>query len=49
MDGFGIDFRQLIPSHGRFYTDIQFDVDPTEALQDILRELGLPAAPENFE
>jgi hypothetical protein len=48
MDGFGIDFRQLIPSNGRFYTDIQFDVDPTEALQEILRELGLPAPPEHF-
>jgi hypothetical protein len=48
MDGFGVDFRQIVPSHGRFYTDIQFDIDPEEALQDILRELGLPGAPENF-
>ena len=48
MDGFGIDFRQIIPSSGRFYTDVQFDVDPTEALQEILRELGLPAPPDHF-
>jgi hypothetical protein len=48
MDGFGIDFRQLIPSNGRFYTDVQFEVDPNEALQDILRELGLPAPPDHF-
>jgi hypothetical protein len=48
MDGFGIDFRQLVPSNGRFYTDVQFEVDPTEALQDILRELGLPAPPDHF-
>jgi Ring finger domain len=44
-DGFGIEFRNLIPSHGRFYTDIQFDVDPEEALLDILTELGLPRPP----
>jgi hypothetical protein len=48
MDGFGIDFRQLVPSNGRFYTDVQFDINPTEALQEILRELGLPTPPENF-
>ena len=49
MEGFGIDFRQLVPAHGRLYTDVQFDIDPTEVLQDILRELGLPPAPENFD
>jgi hypothetical protein len=41
-DGFGIDFRQLVPSQGRFYTDIHFDIDPTEVLEDVLRTLGLP-------
>lgn len=41
--GFGIDFRSLVPGgNGRFFTDIHFDIDPDEALTDILRELGLP-------
>lgn len=41
--GFGLDFRELIPrGTGRLLTDIHFDVDPTEVLEDILRELGLP-------
>jgi hypothetical protein len=48
IEGFGLDFRQLIPSNGRFYTDLQFEVDPTEVLQDILRELGLPVPPDHF-
>lgn len=43
VQGFGLDFRNLIPNGtGRFYTDIHFDIDPNEALADILRELGLP-------
>ena len=43
MDGFGLDFRQLVPrTDGRFFTDIHFDIEPGEVLQDILRELGLP-------
>jgi hypothetical protein len=43
VSGFGLDFRSLIPNtQGRFYTDIHFDIDPTEILEDVLRELGLP-------
>ena len=45
VEGFGIDFRSLVPSaQGRFFTDIHFDIDPTEALADVLRELGLPTS-----
>jgi hypothetical protein len=44
VEGFGLDFRSLIPggATGRFYTDIHFDIEPTEILEDVLRELGLP-------
>lgn len=43
VEGFGLDFRTLVPNtQGRFYTDIHFDIDPTEILEDVLRELGLP-------
>jgi hypothetical protein len=43
VEGFGLDFRNLIAgSSGRFYTDIRFDIDVDEVLEDILRELGLP-------
>lgn len=45
LDGFGLQFRELVPSQGRFLTDIRFDIDPDEVLNDILRELGLPEAP----
>jgi hypothetical protein len=45
VEGFGLDFRALVsPNHGRFYTDIHFDIDPTEVLEDVLRSLGLPTA-----
>jgi hypothetical protein len=45
VEGFGLDFRSLIPggAAGRFYTDIHFDIEPSEILEDVLRELGLPA------
>jgi hypothetical protein len=46
VEGFGLDFRSLIPGGaagaGRFYTDIHFDIEPSEILEDVLRELGLP-------
>lgn len=44
IEGFGIDFRTLVPptSSGRFYADIHFDIDPEETLRDVLAELGLP-------
>jgi hypothetical protein len=43
VEGFGLDFRTLVPtSSGRFYTDIHFDIEPSETLEDVLRELGLP-------
>jgi hypothetical protein len=46
VEGFGLDFRSLIPAGaagaGRFYTDIHFDIEPSEILEDVLRELGLP-------
>jgi hypothetical protein len=45
LDGFGLQFRELVPSQGRFLTDIRFDIDPDEVLNDILSELGLPEAP----
>jgi hypothetical protein len=48
VDGFGIQFRELVPNQGRFLSDIHFDIEPGEILQTILRELGLPAPPENF-
>jgi len=41
-DGFGLDFQSLVPANGRFYTDIHFDIDPGEVLNEILNELGLP-------
>ena len=43
VQGFGLDFRQLVPASGggRVYTDIHFDIEPGEVLEDILRELGL--------
>ena len=48
VDGFGIQFRDLVPNHGRFLSDIHFDIEPGEILHNILRELGLPAPSENF-
>jgi hypothetical protein len=43
IEGFGLDFRAIVPnSNGRFYTDIHFDINVDEVLEDILRELGLP-------
>jgi hypothetical protein len=48
LDGFGLQFRDLIPQQGGFITDIRFDIDPEETLRDVLRGLGLPAAPENL-
>lgn len=48
MDGFGLQFRELVPAQGRFFSDIRFDIDPGEVLRDILRELGLPETPEGF-
>ena len=48
VEGFGMEFRELVPSQGRFLSDIHFDIEPGEVLQTILRELGLPAPPENF-
>lgn len=45
VEGFGLDLRELVPrGRGRLLTDIHFDVDPTEVLEDVLRELGLPNA-----
>lgn len=44
IEGFGLDFRSIVPhGRGRFYSDIRFDINADEALEDILRELGLPA------
>jgi len=43
IDGFGLDFRSIVPNgNGRFYTDVHFDINADEVLEDILRELGLP-------
>lgn len=43
IEGFGLDFRNMMPTAaGRFYTDIRFDINVDEVLEDILRELGLP-------
>jgi hypothetical protein len=47
IEGFGLDFRALIPDNtGTFITDIHFDIDPGEAIQEILNELGLPSYPD---
>jgi len=47
IEGFGLDFRTLVPDNtGTFITDIHFDIDPGEAIQDILQELGLPSYPD---
>lgn len=44
MEGFGLDFRNLIPNNvGRMLTDIHFDIEPTEDLRAVLTSLGLPA------
>ena len=45
IEGFGLDFSSIAPgSAGRFYTDIRFDINVGEVLEDILRELGLPTS-----
>lgn len=46
MEGFGIDLRNLLPESpagGRFFTDIHFDIDEGEDLDEILEELGIPS------
>ncbi len=44
MEGFGLDYRSLLPNNvGRMLTDIHFDIDPTEDLRTVLTSLGLPA------
>ena len=48
LDGFGLQFRELVPNQGGFITDIHFEIDPEETLRDVLRELGLPPPPENL-
>ena len=48
IDGFGLQFRDLIPNQGRFLTDVHFDIEPEEVLRDVLRELGLPEPPESL-
>lgn len=49
IEGFGIDFRALVPQGaGRLFTDIHFDIEPHEALEEILRELNLPEGPFRF-
>lgn len=45
VEGFGLDFRTLVPPNGRFVTDVLFDIEEGEDLHDVLRELGLPAIP----
>jgi hypothetical protein len=43
MEGFGLDYRRLIPGNvGRMLTDIVFDIQPGENLRTVLSELGLP-------
>lgn len=51
MEGFGIDFRSLVPQGGtgRLFTDVHFTVEPSEVLEDILRELGLPVETGHFD
>ncbi len=50
IQGFGIDFRSLLPSGtGRLFTDIHFDIEPNEVLEEILRELRLPQGPFRFD
>jgi len=43
MEGFGLDYRRLVPGNvGRMLTDIVFDIQPGENLRTVLSELGLP-------
>lgn len=41
VNGFGLDFRAIA---GHMIADIHFDVEAHEELDEVLRELGLPAA-----
>lgn len=43
VEGFGLDFRTLVPPNGRFVTDVLFDIEEGEDIHEVLRELGLPA------
>lgn len=44
MEGFGLDYRNLMPSNaGAMLTDIHFDIDPGEDLRTVLASLGLPS------
>lgn len=44
LQGFGLNIRDLMPDNsvGRFITDIHFDIDEDEDLDEVLRELGIP-------
>lgn len=50
VEGFGIDFRAFIPPghQGRLFSDIRFDIEPNEVLEEILRDLRLPQGPFRF-
>ena len=44
VEGFGIDFRSIIPRpEARFELDVLFDIEADEDLNQVLRSLGLPA------
>lgn len=46
VEGFGLDFRTLNPyAQGRFVTDIHFDIEYDENLNEVLQDLGLPTPP----
>lgn len=50
IEGFGIDFRTTIPQGpGRFFSDIRFDIEPNEVLEEVLRGLRLPQGPFRFD
>jgi hypothetical protein len=45
VEGFGIDFRNLVSPNGHMIADVLFDIEAHEDLSEVLRELGLPAVP----
>jgi len=45
--GFGLNIPVMFPESGRLLTDIHFDIDENEVLEEVLRELGIPFNLEN--
>ena len=41
-EGFGIDIQSIAPADARMVADIRFDIEASEELNEVLRDLGLP-------